>query len=38
MRNITPFLWFDGKAEEAMNFHVKNSKGVSVVRYGNAFS
>jgi len=20
MRKITPFLWFDGKAEEAMNF------------------
>jgi predicted 3-demethylubiquinone-9 3-methyltransferase (glyoxalase superfamily) len=29
MRKITPFLWFDGKAEEAMNFYVsifKNSK------------
>jgi predicted 3-demethylubiquinone-9 3-methyltransferase (glyoxalase superfamily) len=26
---ITPFLWFDGNAEEAMNFYVsvfKNSK------------
>ena len=21
MRKITPFLWFDGKAEEAMNFY-----------------
>ena len=29
MKKITPFLWFDGKAEEAMNFYVsifKNSK------------
>ena len=22
MQKITPFLWFDGKAEEAMNFYV----------------
>jgi len=22
MQQITPFLWFDGKAEEAMNFYV----------------
>lgn len=22
MQKITPFLWFDGKAEEAMNFCV----------------
>jgi predicted 3-demethylubiquinone-9 3-methyltransferase (glyoxalase superfamily) len=37
MQTITPFLWFDGKAEEAMNFYVstfKNSKIVSVTRYG----
>jgi predicted 3-demethylubiquinone-9 3-methyltransferase (glyoxalase superfamily) len=37
MQRITPFLWFDGKAEEAMNFYVsvfKNSKVVSVSRYG----
>jgi predicted 3-demethylubiquinone-9 3-methyltransferase (glyoxalase superfamily) len=37
MQKITPFLWFDGKAEEAMNFYVsvfKNSKIVSVTRYG----
>ncbi|HXM93371.1 MAG TPA: VOC family protein [Candidatus Dormibacteraeota bacterium] len=37
MQQITPFLWFDGKAEEAMNFYVsvfKNSKVVSVSRYG----
>ena len=37
MKRITPFLWFDGKAEEAMNFYVsvfKNSKVGSVARYG----
>jgi len=37
MQKITPFLWFDGKAEEAMNFYVsifKNSKVVSVSRSG----
>ena len=36
MQKITPFLWFDGKAEEAMNFYVsifKNSKVVSVTRW-----
>ncbi len=34
MQKITPFLWFDGKAEEAMNFYIsifKNSKIVSVM-------
>jgi predicted 3-demethylubiquinone-9 3-methyltransferase (glyoxalase superfamily) len=39
MQKITPFLWFDGKAEEAMNFYLsifKNSKMVSVTRYGEA--
>ncbi len=39
MQKITPFLWFDGKAEEAMNFYVsifKNSKVVRVSRYGDA--
>jgi predicted 3-demethylubiquinone-9 3-methyltransferase (glyoxalase superfamily) len=39
MQKITPFLWFDDKAEEAMNFYVsifKNSKVVSVTRYGDA--
>src|SRR4030081_899331 len=39
MQKITPFLWFDGKAEEAMNFYVstfKNSKVGSVTRYGDA--
>jgi predicted 3-demethylubiquinone-9 3-methyltransferase (glyoxalase superfamily) len=37
MQTITPFLWFDGNAEEAMNFYVstfKNSKIVSVSRHG----
>jgi predicted 3-demethylubiquinone-9 3-methyltransferase (glyoxalase superfamily) len=37
MGKITPFLWFDGKAEEAMNFYVsifKNSKIVSMSRMG----
>src|ERR1700694_3756657 len=39
MPKITPFLWFDDKAEEAMNFYVsvfKNSKVVRVSRYGEA--
>ncbi len=39
MQKITPFLWFDGKAEEAMNFYVsifKNSKAGRVSRYGDA--
>ncbi len=37
MSNITPFLWFDGKAEEAMNFYTsvfKNAKVGGVSRYG----
>ena len=37
MNKITPFLWFDDKAEEAMNFYVsifKNSKVLGVSRYG----
>lgn len=37
MRKITPFLWFDGKAEEAANFYVsvfENAKINSVSRYG----
>lgn len=37
MQKITPFLWFDTQAEEAMNFYVsifKNSKIGSVTRYG----
>lgn len=34
MQKITPFLWFDGKAEEAMHFYIsifKDSKIVSVI-------
>src|SRR5881628_3043219 len=37
MQKIVPFLWFNNKAEEAMNFYVsifKNSKVVSLTRYG----
>jgi len=36
---ITPFLWFDDKAEEAANFYVsvfKDSKIETVSRYGDA--
>lgn len=39
MQKITPFLWLDGKAEEAMNFYVsifKNSKVESITHYGEA--
>src|SRR6185503_20214546 len=39
MQRITPFLWFDNNAEEAMNFYVsifKNSKIKKVTRYGEA--
>lgn len=39
MQKIVPFLWFDGTAEEAMNFYVsifKNSKVGKVTRYGEA--
>ncbi|MEI8280675.1 MAG: VOC family protein [Bacteroidota bacterium] len=37
MQKITPFLWFDGKAEEAMNFYTsvfKNSKKGTVSYWG----
>jgi len=37
MKKITPFLWFDTQAEEAMNFYIsifKNSKVGSVQRAG----
>ena len=37
MHKITPFLWFDNNAEEAMNLYTslfKNSEIVSVSRYG----
>ena len=36
MQKITPFLWFDNKAEEAANFYVslfKNSKITGTTRY-----
>ena len=39
MQKITPFLWFDHQAEEAMNFYVsifRNSKVLTVNRYGDA--
>ena len=39
MQTITPFLWFDHQAEEAMNFYVsifKNSRITAVTRYGEA--
>lgn len=39
MQKITPFLWYNDNAEEAMNFYVsifKNSKIVSLKRYGDA--
>jgi predicted 3-demethylubiquinone-9 3-methyltransferase (glyoxalase superfamily) len=39
VQKIHPFLWFDGQAEEAMNFYVsifRNSKVGSVSRYGDA--
>ena len=38
-QKITPFLWFDNQAEEAMNFYTsifKNSKIKTVMRYGEA--
>lgn len=37
MQTITPFLWFDGKAEEAVNFYTsifKNSKVGRITYYG----
>ncbi len=39
MQGITPFLWFDGQAEEAAKFYTsvfKNSKLGKVARYGEA--
>lgn len=39
MQKITPFLWFNDKAEEAVNFYTslfKNSKIISMTRYGDA--
>lgn len=39
MQKITPCLWFDDNAEEAVNFYIyifKNSKVLSITRYGEA--
>jgi len=39
IQKITPFLWFDGQAEEAVGFYTsifKNSKIITVARYGDA--
>lgn len=39
MHKITPFLWFDGQAEEAADFYVSlfpNSRITGVTRYGDA--
>ena len=39
MPKITPFLWFDSNAEEAMNFYAsifRNTKILGVSRYGDA--
>jgi predicted 3-demethylubiquinone-9 3-methyltransferase (glyoxalase superfamily) len=39
MQKISPFLWFDGQAEQATEFYVsifKNSKILNVSRYGEA--
>jgi predicted 3-demethylubiquinone-9 3-methyltransferase (glyoxalase superfamily) len=41
MQKITPFLWFDNNAEEAVNFYVsifKNSKVGKATRYNEASS
>jgi predicted 3-demethylubiquinone-9 3-methyltransferase (glyoxalase superfamily) len=41
MQKITPFLWFDSNAEEAVNFYVsifKNAKLGKVTRYNEASS
>lgn len=37
IQKITPFLWFDNQAEEAVSFYTsifKNSRIVSIARYG----
>src|ERR1700757_1207883 len=39
MQKITPFLWFDGKAEQAANFYCSvfdNSRVLTASRYGEA--
>lgn len=37
MQKITPFLWFNDQAEEAVNFYLsvfKNAKLLAMTRYG----
>lgn len=37
MQKITPFLWFDGQAEEAMNYYVsvfKDAEILDITRFG----
>jgi predicted 3-demethylubiquinone-9 3-methyltransferase (glyoxalase superfamily) len=39
MQKITPFLWFDGQAEEVVNYHVSiftNSRISTITRYDEA--
>jgi predicted 3-demethylubiquinone-9 3-methyltransferase (glyoxalase superfamily) len=39
VQKITPFLWFDGNAEEAMNFYMSifdDAKVASIARYSDA--
>jgi len=39
MQKITPFLWFDNQAEDAVNFYTsvfKDSKILDIARYGEA--
>lgn len=39
MQSITPYLWFDNQAEEAVNFYLslfENSKILNEARYGDA--
>lgn len=39
-QKITPFLWYDGQAEEAVNLYTslfKDSKKISIARYGDEF-
>jgi predicted 3-demethylubiquinone-9 3-methyltransferase (glyoxalase superfamily) len=39
MQKITPFLWYDNNAEEAVNHYIsifKNSKITKIARYGDA--
>jgi len=39
MQKITPFLWFDSQAEEAMNFYIsvfRDAKAGEIRRYGEA--